>query len=357
MEVGVWLPVYGGWLRTKDHRYQPSFTTCYEVANRAEACNYKYVYVSENYLNVVYGPDYEVADAWAYSAAIAARTSKIGIVVATKPGFHPPLPMAKMAQGINHLSNRRLSINVVCGWWRQEFSQCGVDYLDHKSRYERATEFTQCIKQLCTGNYSNFEGKYYTLQDALLAMEKPNDGQIPIWISGQSKNAQQLVVQYGDVFFIDSMPEEDLKEKIRQLRKLESNYGRKVQIAMSVFVIMDETDEKARLRYRKILQNRQQNLIDNFRKVMSESGATMWEGLSDEQMVDSNCGFDASLIGSSATILKRLFKLKECGVDILLCQFEDMLEDTVTFGETILPAMNSTVDQENQQSYRHVGMA
>ena len=353
MKVGVWIPVYGGWLRTKHHRYQPSFTTCCEVANRAEASNYNYVYVSENYLNVVYGLDYEVADAWAYSAAIAARTSKIKIVVATKPGFHPPLPIAKMAQGINHISNKRLSINVVCGWWRREFTQCDVDYLDHNRRYERATEFTQCIKQLWTGEYSNFEGKYYTLQDALLAMEDPADGQIPIWISGQSTNAQELVAQFGDVFFIDSMPDEKLKQAIQQLRKLESDYGRRVQIAMNVFVIMDETDERARLRYQKILQSRQQSLIDNFKNIMAESGAVMWEGLTDEQMVDSNCGFDASLIGSSSTILRRLLTLKECGVDILLCQFEDMLEDTATFGESILPELALA---ENKESYNNVGV-
>ena len=326
------------------HRYQPSFKTCHAVASRAEACNYDYVYVSENYLNVVYGEEFEVADAWAYSAGIAAKTSKIQIVVATKPGFHAPLPIAKMAQGINHISNRRLSINVVCGWWRREFAQCDVDYLDHDSRYQRATEFTLCLKKLWTGKYSTFEGNHYALRDALLAMEEPGDGQIPIWVSGQSPSAMQLAANYADVFFIDSMPADDLQEKIQQLRELESRYGRRAQIAMNAFIIMDETDEKARLRYKKVVENRQQNLIDNFRKSMAESGATMWQGLSDEQMVDSNCGFDASLIGSSETILRRLLKLKECGVDILLCQFEDMLEDTVNFGDTILPSLASTED-------------
>jgi len=116
MRVGVWIPIYGGWLRTNSHRYQPSFKTCYEVASRAEACSYDYVYVSENYLNVVYGEEFEVADTWAFSAAIAAKTSKINIVTSTKPGFHSPLPIAKLGQGINHISNGRFSINIVCGW-------------------------------------------------------------------------------------------------------------------------------------------------------------------------------------------------------------------------------------------------
>jgi len=265
MEVGVWIPVYGGTLRTHHHRYQPTFATCCEVVTLAEANNYDYVYVSENYLNVVYGEEFEVADAWAYSAAIAARTSKINIVVATKPGFHPPLPLAKMAQSISHISNGRLSINVVCGWWKQEFTQCSVDYLDHKGRYQRATEFTLCIKKLLTGEYTNLIGTYYSLQNALVAMEKPDDCQVPIWISGQSKSAQELVTAYGDVFFIDSMSDEKLKEAIQQIRVMEKPLGRKVKIAMSVFVIMDETDEKAHLRHQAIIENRQQDLIDNFR--------------------------------------------------------------------------------------------
>lgn len=356
MKFGVWVPVYGGWLRTNNHRYQPSFKTCYEIANSAESNNYDYAYFSENYLNVVYGLEYEVADAWAYSAAIAAKTSKIQIVVATKPGFHTPLPIAKMAQGINHISNGRLSINIVCGWWEKEFTQCGVDYLDHDGRYQRATEFTECLKQLWTGKYSYFEGAHYVLNNALIAMENSKDGQIPIWVSGQSPSALELAAQSGDVYFIDSMPEEALMKKIQHLRSLEKRFERKAEIAMSVFIIMDETDEKARLRYEKIIDNRQQNLIDEFRTSMAESGATMWKGLSDEQMVDSNCGFDASLIGSNETIFKRLLKLKECGVDILLCQFEDMLRDSTIFGEKILPMMNSVTGLEKKASYKKVGV-
>ena len=341
MKIGTWIPVYGGWLRTRNHQYRPTFSVCCDIASCSEKYNYDYAYVSENYLNVVYGQTHEVADAWAYAAAIAAKTSKINIVVATKPGFHPPLPIAKMAHGINHLSNNRLAINVVCGWWKQEFTQCGVEYLDHKGRYQRATEFTQCLKQLWTSKYSSFNGKYYLLQDAIIAMEDPKDGQIPIWVSGQSTYAQKLAAQFGDVIFIDSMPEKELREKIQQLRKLERKHGSTIKIAMSVFVILDKTKEKAELRYRKILSHRQQNLIDNFRQIMAESGATMWKGLSDEQMVDSNCGFDASLIGDSDVILSRMARLKEYGVDILLCQFEDMLEDTASFGKTIVPLVST----------------
>ena len=127
MNIGVWIPVYGGTLRTNDHRYQPTFEICYEVAKCAEENNYDYTYISENYLNVVYGLDFEVADAWAFTTAIAAKTSTINLVVATKPGFHTPLPLAKLAHSINQISNRRLSINIVCGWWEREFTQCNVN--------------------------------------------------------------------------------------------------------------------------------------------------------------------------------------------------------------------------------------
>ena len=341
MKVGIWAPVYGGWLRIKNHQYRPSFAVCNEIASRAETSCYDYIYVSENYLNVVYGPSQEVADAWAYAAALAANTSKISIVVATKPGFHSPLPLARMAHGINHISNNRLSINIVCGWWKKEFTQCGVEYLDHQGRYQRASEFTQCLKQLWTGENTSFNGKYFLLQDALIAMEDLEEGRIPIWISGQSTDAQRLVAQYGDVFFIDSMPDEELEQTIQQIRDLESKHRNKVKIAMSVFVILDETKEQAERRYMKILSGRQQDLIEGFKRIMAESGATMWKGLTDEQMVDSNCGFDASLIGDRATILNRLKLLQGYGVDILLCQFENMLDDAEKFGKTVLPQLRA----------------
>lgn len=336
MKFGLWAPVYGGWLRIRDEYRHPSFESIRELANVSEKNGFDYMYFSENYLNCVYGPDYEVADAWVMATAIAASTNKINVVAATKPGFHEPLPIARMAQSIQSLSEGRFSMNIVCGWWKHEFNQCDVDYLDHQKRYERANEFAECLKLLWRYKRSDYAGAYYKLDQAIIANNDETIKKIPIWVSGHSSNAIELAVKYGDVLCLDSMSHEKLKQIINDVRILENKYSKKIKIAMSVFVVMGKTSKVAIEKYESIINNRDVEAIEKFRNIMVESGATMWSELTDKQMVDSNCGLDAGLIGTAEIIIQELKKLEDAGVDIFLCQFRDMREDSRKFGEQVI---------------------
>jgi hypothetical protein len=105
MEFGVWLPVYGGWLRLQDERRRPLFSLCQNVAHIAEAHGFDYLYASENYLNCVYGPEHEVADVWIYLSALAATTSHLTLVGGVKPGFLSPFVMAHMINSLDWMSD------------------------------------------------------------------------------------------------------------------------------------------------------------------------------------------------------------------------------------------------------------
>ena len=63
MQIGIWLPVYGGWLRTMDQSTGPDIAACLAIAQQAEAMGFDFLYASENLLNCIHGPDEGVADA------------------------------------------------------------------------------------------------------------------------------------------------------------------------------------------------------------------------------------------------------------------------------------------------------
>jgi FMNH2-dependent dimethyl sulfone monooxygenase len=336
MKFGLWAPVYGGWLRIKNEYQHPSYEMINQLANVSELNGYDYIYFSENYLNCVYGPDYQVADAWVMATAVAASTKNINVVAATKPGFQAPLPIARMAQSIQELSQGRFSMNMVCGWWKREFDQCDVDYLDHQKRYERANEFVECLKLLWRHTKTDYAGVYYKLNQALIANHDDNCKKIPIWVSGHSDNAIELAVKHGDVLCLDSMSDEELKQMIARIRLYEDKHNKKIEIAMSAFIVIGETTTDSKAIYESIIDNRDKEVIEMFRKIMAESGATMWSDLTDKQMVDSNCGLDAGLIGSAEIIIQELNKLEDFGVNIILCQFKDMYEDSIKFGEKVI---------------------
>ena len=69
---------------------------------------------------------------------------------------------------------------------------------------------------------------------------------------------------------------------------------------------------------------------------MDASGAAVWAGLSETQMVDTNAGLETGLVGSRATIASALDALEAAGVDIVMCQFEDVTTDVQGFRRFVL---------------------
>ena len=151
MEIRVWLPVYGGWLRLRDER--------------------------------------------------------------RRPGFLSPFMMAHMINSLDRVSDGRACLNVVCGWWRQEFEHCGVVMLDHRGRYRRAAECMHCLKGLWTRKPFPFEGEFYVLRDVMLAGRPMNRLSRSFWISGHSDDAICLAATAGEVDRRGS-----ISEKIREFK-------------------------------------------------------------------------------------------------------------------------------------------
>jgi FMNH2-dependent dimethyl sulfone monooxygenase len=322
MEFGVWLPVYGGWLRLKDQRHRPHFDHCRLVAQRAEAHGFKYLYASENYLNCVYGPTHEVADVWVYLSAIAATTKRVELVGGVKPGFIPPFVMAHMITSLDWVSSGRATINIVCGWWQQEFEHCNATVLDHDRRYERAEEYVRCLKGLWTESPFSFKGDHYDLNDVFFAGRVIGRPHPNLWISGHSQNALEFAGKHGDVLFVNGMSPSRISSLASKARCEAARYGRELRIATNAFVLLEHTDDAAERRYETIVARRDRELIANFRSAMDASGAALWAGLSETEMVDSNAGFEARLVGSPRSIRRRLAEFEEAGVDIIMCQFE-----------------------------------
>ena len=348
MQFGLWLPVYGGWLRLRDQRPEPDFEHCQRLAIEAEAAGFHYLYGSENLLNCVYGADAEVADPWMFVAGMASVTRKIGLVVASKPGFRSPMVSAQMARSLQRMSGGRCAVNIVCGWWPEEFSQAGVDYLDHAGRYRRASEYCESLLRFWGLGQGSFQGEFYHSEaSSSVASPKPIP---PIWVSGQSADGLALARKYGQTIFLNSMPIDELRETVARIRAAESDGTRPLKIAVSAFVLMAETDSAAHHHYQTLQGQRDDALLEELQLAMDASGASTWEGMSKEKMLDSNSGFDIGLVGSAQTIAKQVDLIEDAGVDVLMCQFEDMIEGSRQFSQHIMQPFQNSVRLESEST-------
>jgi FMNH2-dependent dimethyl sulfone monooxygenase len=70
--------------------------------------------------------------------------------------------------------------------------------------------------------------------------------------------------------------------------------------------------------------------------VIVRSGAAAWASLGEEQMVDSNAGFELGLIGSFEEVRQRIPKLQAIGLDRIVCQFDDPMRDAGPFMKRVI---------------------
>lgn len=348
MQFGIWLPVYGGWLRTLDQPSGPDVAACLAIAQQAEALGFDFLYASENLLNCIHGPAEGVADAWSLLGAIAAKTTKVGLSGAVKPGFRSPFLVARMIDTLTRIAERRLGVNIVCGWWKEEFDLSGVDYLDHAGRYDRAAAFLRDFHSLFQpplgtlfadgadgGGFAPFPrlpgGEAAAPSYGLDAAALPE-----IWISGHSGRATAMAAEWGDCLFLNGMDDATLAAHIAGARQQANRFGRRLEVALNAYVIVTETGSQAEQRRRAVLSRRNPETIAFFRSVMEESGAAAWAALDDEQMVDSNAGLEAGLVGSFEEVRDRVAVLAGLGVDKLVCQFDDPMRDAGPFMKRVI---------------------
>jgi Luciferase-like monooxygenase len=59
------------------------------------------------------------------------------------------------------ICSSRISVNIVSGWFKQEFTSIGQWWLDHGERYRRSREFITCLKGIWTQDQFSFKGDFY----------------------------------------------------------------------------------------------------------------------------------------------------------------------------------------------------
>ena len=83
------------------------------------------------------------------------------------PTVHPILA-AKQATTIDHITNGRFALNIVCGWFQPEMEMFGAPIMEHERRYEYATEWLRIAKRLWTETEEwDFAGDFFKVKPVL----------------------------------------------------------------------------------------------------------------------------------------------------------------------------------------------
>ena len=337
MKYGYWLPVFGGWLRNvEDENMQADWNYVKKLAIRSEELGYDVSLIAELNLNDIKGIKAPSLDAWSTTAALAAVTNSIELMVAVRPTFHNPALLAKAAANIDHISNGRVSLNVVSSWWKDEAEKYGVQFEEHDDRYARTEEWLTVLNNVWKQDHYSFDGKYYKVKDNVL-QPKPKSVPRPfIYAGGESERAKDLISSTCDGYVMHGDNPVTIGKRINDLKERREKKGLPpMKFGVAAYSIIRESDAAVKKELERITNVQPGTAgYENYQQWLS--GTQLDQKVSLEDYSVSNRGLKTGLVGTPAKVKDTVAQFEDVGVDFFLLQCSPQLEEMERFSEAVI---------------------
>ncbi|EMD9436472.1 dimethyl sulfone monooxygenase SfnG [Burkholderia cepacia] len=343
VKFAYWVPNVSGGLvvSTIEQRTDWSLEYNQQLARTAEAAGFEYA-LSQIRFTAGYGAEYQ-HESVSFSQALLHATTKLKVLAAILPGPWHPAVVAKQLATIDHISNGRIAINVVSGWFKGEFTAIGEPWLEHDERYRRSKEFIQALKGIWTQDNFTFKGDFYRFNDYTLSPKPVQKPHPEIFQGGSSRAARDNAASVSDWYFTNGNTLENLKAQIDDIRAKAAENNHRVRIGVNAFVIARDTEEEAQAVLDDIIRHAHVEAVHAFGDAVKQAGKASPEGEGNwakstfEDLVQYNDGFRTNLIGTPQQIAERIVALKAIGVDLVLAGFLHFIEEVEYFGQRVLP--------------------
>ncbi|AWB21348.1 FMN-dependent monooxygenase [Methylobacterium currus] len=257
-------------------------------AKRAEAAKFDLIFLEDG--TGIRDADLRSSERTARSAhfepvtllsALAAVTSRIGLVATTSTSFNEPYNVARRFASLDHLSGGRAGWNLVTSATDLEAANFGNDTIArHADRYERAEEFVDVVLGLwntwdddavvidkASGQFSkpdgfrtlDHKGKHFEVRGPLNIARTPQ-GQPVLVQAGSSGPGRDLAARTAEIVFTANQTLDEAVDFYRDLKERMARFGRApddLKIMPGLFPVVGRTEAEAREKFEEL-----QALID-----------------------------------------------------------------------------------------------
>lgn len=337
MRYGFWLPVFGGWLRNvENERMEPTWDYVRDLAQRSEDLGYSLSLIAELNLNDIKGVEAPSLDAWSTAAALAAVTRKLELMVAVRPTFHNPALLAKQAANIDHISNGRLTLNVVSSWWADEAAKYGIPFDEHDDRYARTSEWLDVLDGCWSQQGFSYGGKYYQVRENVLSPKPVSKPRPIIYAGGESETAKNLIARKCDAYLMHGDDPKTVGNKIADMRSRRESLGLPPLVfGVAGYAVVRDSEAEAK-REVECITNVQQSARGYANYQQWITGSNLEQKISLEDYSVSNRGLRSGLIGTPERVSERLEEFSAAGVDLVLLQSSPQLQEMERFSAQVI---------------------
>lgn len=300
------------------------------------------------------------------AAYVGARTERIGLLVAHRPGFVAPTLASRLFATLDQFTGGRVAVHTITGGHNTEQRRDG-DYLDHDERYDRTDEYLQVLRRAWTSEEPfSLRGRYYRFEGYASGVLPFEGRHLPLFFGGSSDAAYRVGGKHADTFMLWGEPLAETAEQIASVRAAAAAAGRAApRISVSFRPITAATDELAweralgilerikggpgqsfRQEHRRLLESGEQPQNTGSQRLLAAAAKgdlhdrALWTPTATAAGAGGNT---TALVGSPETVAQALLDYIDIGVDTVLIRGYDPLDDVVEWGRELLPLVRQEV--------------
>ncbi len=166
-----------------------------ELARAAETAGFDALSLTEHPIpgaRWLHSGGHQSLDPFVALAFVAAATTRLRLLthLALAP-YRNPFLLAKAAATVDKLSGGRFILGLGAGYQKSEFHALGVSLDERGALFD---ELLDCLPLHWKGEPFSYQGLHFDARD-VIALPRPVQDPIPIWIGGNSKAARRRVVE------------------------------------------------------------------------------------------------------------------------------------------------------------------
>lgn len=308
---------------------------------------------------VLIGYGSSAPDGFQVAAYAAAKTTRLGFLLAHRPGFVAPALAARQLATLDHFSGGRLAVHIISGGSDAEQRREG-DFTDKDARYARSDEYITLLRKswAATAPFDH-DGDWYRVEQGGSDV-RPLAGTLPIFFGGLSDAAIDVGARQADVYALFAEPVEDVRAVIGRIRAAARAAGRTdvPRFSLSLRPILGRTEQEAWARADHILEQARalrersgarlgltSQAVSGWRLTDAAARGTvldkrLWTGIAG---LAPGLGNTTALVGTPDQVIDSLLDYADLGIDTFLFRGFDPLEDAVAYGRDLIPAFRAAV--------------
>ncbi len=307
-------------------------------------------------------------ESFANGAYLAGQTSKLGFMMAHRPGPVMPTYAARHLATLDRLSNGRSSVHIIAGADDREVQADG-SFTTKEERYHIAAEYVEVMRKMWSSEEPfDWDGEHYKFRGAH-AMIRPEGGNMTVNWGGTSDLALDLCGKVADIYAQGGDTFDGAGALSEKAHAAAKKYGRDIKVLMTMVIICAETEDAAWDRatglYQRVTEQVEQGsrgivmgkhdkddekaAAGAFQRMLAQSkqgdrlDRCLWTGLNKAYKGRGN---NSVLVGTPTQIADSLMEYRRRGITRFLLRGPDQINDAAMIGKELVPELKSMIAEQ-----------